>query len=215
MEAKLQELESILIHTYHPDAHLRHQAESALHAYLRQAGGFVFCLHFLAAGSHVHRDLRQATAIVIKNNTRPYWDSSSKPQGTSTESVPIVEWSSSPEEREAVKALTIEVLLKEVDNSIRDLLAETLKIISEFEFPLRWPTLVPQLVENISSPDVLKIYNSLLALRKLVKRYEYKKSEHLMSNLLPHHSLEAAAVMRMGLKILWSCTMYTLPKAAG
>ena len=40
-----------------------------------------------------------------------------------------------------------------------------------------WPTLVPQLVENISSPDVLKIYNSLLALRKLVKRFEYKKTE--------------------------------------
>ena len=50
----------------------------------------------------------------------------------------FIEWSpSSLEEREAVKALTIDVLLKEVDNSIRDLLAETLKIISEFEFPLR------------------------------------------------------------------------------
>ena len=49
-----------------------------------------------------------------------------------------MEWSpSSVEEREAVKALTIEVLLRETDNSIRDLLAETLKIISEFEFPLR------------------------------------------------------------------------------
>ena len=38
----------------------------------------------------------------------------------------------------------------------------------------RWPELVPSLLAHIRSGDVLKVYNSLLAMRKLVKRYEYK-----------------------------------------
>jgi hypothetical protein len=38
----------------------------------------------------------------------------------------------------------------------------------------RWPELVPTLLAQVVNPDVLKVYNALLALRKLVKRYEYK-----------------------------------------
>ena len=36
-----------------------------------------------------------------------------------------------------------------------------------------------------------------------------------MKNILDNNSLEAAAVMRICLKILWSCTMYTLPTVGG
>ena len=38
----------------------------------------------------------------------------------------------------------------------------------------RWPELIPTLLAHIGTPDVLKMYNALLAMRKLVKRYEYK-----------------------------------------
>mmetsp|Transcript_23745 Transcript_23745/g.34001 ORF Transcript_23745/g.34001 Transcript_23745/m.34001 type:complete len:1123 (-) Transcript_23745:74-3442(-) len=234
-QAKLQELEAILIHTYHPDPQLRHQAENALRSYLRQLGGFMYCLHFLWAGTHVHRDLRQATAIVVKNNTRDFWSSAEKQDEQSSsanESSDSPPWPSTIEEREMIKAKVLDVLLAETDNSIRDLIAETVKIISEFEFPQRWPELVPILVSNIQSPDALKIYNSLLALRKIMKRYEYKSNDdrrplndtilvtfpamqQLMSGILHHNSLEAAAVMRMCLKVLWSCTMHTLPNVGG
>jgi hypothetical protein len=72
------------------------------------------------------------------------------------------------------------------------------------------------------------MYNSLLALRKLVKRYEYKPKEQrhalhdiiqntfpliqqLMSSIILSNVIEAAQVMRMCFKIFWSCTMYKLP----
>jgi importin-7 len=92
--------------------------------------------------------------------------------------------------------------------------------------------LIPTLLTNIQSQDVLKMYNSLLALRKLAKRYEYKPKDgrkplddiiqvsfpylqQLMQFLASHHSLEAAQVMRLCLKIFWSATMYSLPQVSG
>ena len=76
------------------------------------------------------------------------------------------------------------------------------------------------------------MYNSLLALRKVAKRYEYKSKgerkplddlvqvsfphlQHLMTVVLTHNSIEAAQVMKMCLKIFWSATMYQLPQVSG
>jgi hypothetical protein len=99
-------------------------------------------------------------------------------------------------------------------------------------FILRWPNLVPYLISNVQNSDVLRIYNALLALRKLVKRYEYKPKEarqplndtlqlcfpvlqQLMTQIISNNSLEAASVMRLCLKIFWSATTYMLPAVAG
>jgi hypothetical protein len=98
---------------------------------------------------------------------------------------------------------------------------------------LRWPTLVPTIVANIQNNDVLKIYNALLALRKLVKRYEYKSKgelrqplndmliialpllQSLMTSIITNNSIEAAQVMRLCFKIFWSSTVYLLPYVPG
>jgi len=69
-------------------------------------------------------------------------------------------------------------------------------------------------------------------MRKLIKRFEYKQKEErrplndillllfpklqqLMTFLIQLHSLEAAEVMRLCLKIFWSATIYVLPPVAG
>lgn len=76
------------------------------------------------------------------------------------------------------------------------------------------------------------MYNSLLALRKVAKRYEYKSKtdrqplndivqvsfpylQQLMTVVINHNSIEAAQVMKMCLKIFWSATMYQLPQVSG
>lgn len=43
-----------------------------------------------------------------------------------------------------------------------------------FIFVHSWPELVPTFLTNIASSDILRMYNALYALRKVVKRYEYK-----------------------------------------
>ena len=72
-----------------------------------------------------HRELRQATGIVIKNKMRDYWSDDK------------VLYITTPEEKEIVKSLLIEILLVEVDNSIRGILAEAIRIVSETDFPAR------------------------------------------------------------------------------
>lgn len=76
------------------------------------------------------------------------------------------------------------------------------------------------------------MYNALTAMRKVVKKYEYKTDENrqplhdliqaafpymqqLMTHLQSQNSLEAAHVMRVCLKIFWSCVIYQLPNAPG
>jgi hypothetical protein len=150
-------------------------------------------------------------------------------------------------DKTALKNHLVEVLLNEPEKSLRDLLAETLHTTALHEYPEAWPQLLPLLLHVIqtngeaSSSDpnhkpstqeqkVLRVHNALLALRKLVKRYEYKSKEQRgplndivqqsFPLLLPlgqrlsspnEHSLEAAMMLKQILKIFWSSTQFYLP----
>jgi hypothetical protein len=146
-------LESILINTYNQDAALRAQAEQALDQFLKSSGALVTLLNFIG-NTNNHRELRQATGIQIKNKMRAFWCEDA-------------EYTTTPQDKEVVKTQLVEILLVELDNSIRGILAEAIRIVSETEFPDRWPTLIPTILQHIQSTDVLKMYNSLLALRKV------------------------------------------------
>ena len=140
----------------------------------------------------------------------------------------------SEEDKSAVKKKLIDCLLAEPDKSIRDLMAETLHSIAIHDFPSTWPELLPLLLQSISlnadPSQALRVHNALLALRKVCKRYEYKSREQrgplneivLQSFplLLPlaqrlsgpnEHSLEAALMLKLILKIFWSSTQFYLP----
>lgn len=92
--------------------------------------------------------------------------------------------------------------------------------------------MLPTLLNYIQTPDVLKMYNAMLALRKLTKRYEYKSDAErkplndivqisfpilqvLITQIVLNNHIEAAQVIRMVLKIFWSATHYALPAAGG
>ena len=214
-----QLLEAILINTYNPDNTLRGQAEEGLKQF-NTAPGSLSALVSFVGGTQRHRELRLAAAIQVKNKLRDYW----VPEGAI---YPV-----SAEEKEQIKVRVVDILLVEPDNSLRGILAESIKLIAEYDFPDQWPALIPTLLTNIQTPDVLKVYNSLVALRKLVKRYEYKAKEergtmdhiiqtafphlqNMMSNLVALNSIEAAQVMRLCLKVFWSATLHRLPAVQG
>lgn len=119
MEAQLTH---ILLHTYHPDPSLRKAAEAQLALFLAQPGAFSALLG-LAGNRDNHKDLRQAASIVVKNNAREHFG-----ENGSLESSP---------ERDAVKHIVLQALFAETDNSVRDILAETVRNIAEFDFPQR------------------------------------------------------------------------------
>ena len=117
-------IEAIIINTYNPDNHLRSQAEASLALFLKSSGSLVVLLNFVS-NVHMHRDLRQAGAITIKNKLREFW----------SESTSEHQYNLTIEEKEVFKQVIVNVLLVELDNSVRGLLAEILKVVAEFEYP--------------------------------------------------------------------------------
>ena len=50
----------------------------------------------------------------------------------------------------------LEALLRETDNSVRDIIAETIKILASYDFPDDWPALVPTIVAELQTGMVLR-----------------------------------------------------------
>ena len=141
------------------------------------------------------------------------------------------------EDKEQVKVNLIQALLSEPQKSIQDLLAETLHYIAIYDFPQKWPSLLPTLQHFIQQTDpsqALQIHNALVALRKVCKRYEYKAKEErgplnaIVDQFFPYllplaqrlvspqeNSLEAALTLKQILKIFWSSTQFFIPESAG
>jgi hypothetical protein len=118
----MEAVQEILIHTYHPDPNLRKHAEEALNHLITQPGSLFALLTFLGTRDF-HRDLRQAAGIVVKNRIAEYWRRE------------LGKGELSDAEKEQAKTALVEILLAETDNSIRGLIAESIKAVGESDFP--------------------------------------------------------------------------------
>ena len=184
-------------------------------------------------------EVRQAAAIQFKNICRECWVERISIMGNPIndgegKKPPIMD----DEDKGIIRTKMMEALLVEHEKSIRDLLAETLHNIAIHDFPNKWPELVPTLLHAISQSNdpnqALAVHNSLLALRKVCKRYEYKAADHrgplndIVVKSFPmllalaqrlsdpnEHSLEAAMMLKQILKIFWSSTQFYLPGGDG
>ena len=134
-------LHDILINTYNPNAQQRTEAEQALNFFLQSSGALYSLLTFISHHSHPNndndshqnsndsgnsRELRLAAAICVKNKSRDYYRRDEL-------RIQITE-----EEKETCKELILTILLNETDNVIRGMLAESIRNISEFEYPQRF-----------------------------------------------------------------------------
>lgn len=218
-------LQAILLNTYNVDNALRSQAEAALIQLLNSPGFLSAFVNVMCNGS-LHRDLRLSATIIFKNNIRDIWTT---PNSTEVRDTNKPQFPSSEDERNTSKENILQLLLSENDNSIRKLLAECVRVIAEFDFPDRWPTLMPTLFAGMQqSENTLMLHNALLGFRKILKRYEFKKRDdrHLMNalidtmfptiqtllvQLVDNNLIEASHILRICLKIFWSCTHYALP----
>lgn len=117
-------LEGILINTYNPNQGLRKQAEQALQQFLATSGSLSAIINCIG-NVNMHRELRQATSLVLKNRLRDYYSEGDK-------ALPAPQ-----AEKDYLKQRIVQIILIETDNSIRGILAESIRIMAEFEFPQR------------------------------------------------------------------------------
>ena len=222
----LETLKAVLLNTFNPDRQVRQLAEDSLRSYLSQANAFSGFLQ-LAVQPDGNNDVKMAASLALKNHVRHFWSTGT---GNANTLNPAPLFPMTLEEKEHVKVTIVEVALVETNNLIRAILAEIVKGIAEFEFPDNWKALLPTLVININGSDRLRVYNSLVILRKITKRLEYKADgkpreplhlimagtfpaiQGLVENIKNMDLLEGAMCIHMVMKIFWSCIMYKLPK---
>ena len=225
----VENLKGTLVNTLSPIKAVRQEAEDALTNYLGVPNAFTGFLELACLkGDNSIDHLRMAAALALKNHVRHFWSTGTGKPGTLN---PAPRFPMSKEEKEQMKVAIIEVTLVELNVPIKKILVEITRGVAEFEWPVRWPDLIPTLVSNIAGPDSSRVHNSLHLLRRLAKRLEYKPAgverqplhllmaktfptiQQLIENLKPVYDEEIAApcCVHMALKTLFSCIMYKLP----
>ncbi|KAI9916555.1 hypothetical protein PsorP6_017026 [Peronosclerospora sorghi] len=213
-------LHNILMHTFSNDDVARKAAEDAV-AGLHTVPGSVQLLIQITVEESVTREIRQAAAVSLKNLVQKYWEGTDGPEG---QWVHVI----SPADKVLGRQNGLEALLVSQDSSIRSLMAETVAYIARFDFPESWPTLIDEICKNVQCGDANRIINALLALRRVVKNFEYRSEDRLeplfklvevvfpmlqnmMVQMQSNNSIEAAHMMHLILKTYWSCVKTNLP----
>ena len=122
-------LHDILIHTYNADPSLRKQAETALDQFVITDGALFVLLSFVG-NQTMHRDLRQAAGIIIKNKICQLWREVAGDVNDPEQRVFL-----QPADKHQARGILLDVLLVETDNSIRGLMAEAIKSVAEVTDP--------------------------------------------------------------------------------
>lgn len=72
--------------------------------------------------------------------------------------------------QDQIKALITGLMLN-TPLPVRAQLSEALTIIGEYEFPTKWPSLLPELLERLRSGDIATVAGVLETANSIYKRY--------------------------------------------
>ncbi|OQS00591.1 hypothetical protein THRCLA_05911 [Thraustotheca clavata] len=214
-------LHTILLHTYSTDATARTAAEQAINNLYSVRGSIVLLVQ-LATSGDVQREIQQAAAVSLKNLVQKHW-------GTDEDCHPVEPQAIFPDaDKLEYRKFILQGLFDSRDNSIQNLMVESVNIIARMDFPERWPTLIEDICKTLQCGDPHRICNALLALRKVVKIYEFKPAmlretlnaivistfpllRTMLQQLMSNPSIEAGHMVHLICKIFWSCVQCSLP----
>ncbi|KAI8976466.1 armadillo-type protein [Pilobolus umbonatus] len=201
----LNTIYQLFVATYHPDPHVHKQAELNIRNFEANNGFLPIVLQILAS-EELELGARQAAAIYFKNRLNKAWD------GQRESAVPI-----NDDDRNMVKQTILQALVT-APNQVQVQLTSTLNTILTNDFPDNWPNFVSELERLLTASDVRLVYVGLLALREVVKVYQWKTGsrrepvrqlikvtfpaiQNICSNLISSDSMEAAEMLKLALKI--------------
>ncbi|KAH7428022.1 hypothetical protein KP509_10G071600 [Ceratopteris richardii] len=212
----LSTVASILQLALSPNAEERNHAETQLKQY-QHAPGYVVGLLQIVVTANIDISVRQVASIQFKNFVGRHWSSETLIQ------VP-------ESDRVAVRQNLLEALVH-APPIIRVQLADGLKTVVNYDYPEKWPSLLPSIDSNLKSQEQTRICGALYALRILTRKYEFKDEEerrplyqiiettfstllnflnYLLS--LQNPPIEVADLMKLTCKVFWSSVYLEIPK---
>lgn len=169
-DPKMQMLRSCLEQTLSPYAETRKEAEKYLNSLAPQPNYVLLLLQVLENGGEKH-EIRLAAALLFKNFIKQNWDPEKEgcvPEG----------------EKSVVKQHLVELMCR-MPETIQKQLIEALTTIGEYDFPLKWENLLPQLVGKIQTESDWQVRNGvLMTANTIFKRFRNVfKSDSLFREL--------------------------------
>ncbi|XP_026320326.1 exportin-2 isoform X2 [Hyposmocoma kahamanoa] len=167
----LARLASYLQQTLNPDPNIRRPAEKFLEGVEVNQNYPILLLHLIDKDG-VDITIRIAAAIAFKNYIKRNW--------------PVEEDSTDrihPQDRAAIKTLIVSLMLKSPE-AIQRQFSDAVSIIGKSDFPEKWPSLIPEMVEKFATGDFHVINGILRTAHSLFKRYRYEfKSQKLWEEI--------------------------------
>jgi exportin-2 (importin alpha re-exporter) len=157
--------------TTSPDPVPRKAAEEFLQRTSVQPG-FGVALLQLAAAVGANEHVRQAAAVAFKNHVKFQWQPPEAETGAAQP--PAI----GAPEKEQIKGAIVSVMLSQPPR-IQAQLGEALALMAASDFPERWPTLLPELLSMLNTPDVAVVNGILAACDIVFRRFrdQYKTVE--------------------------------------
>ncbi|CAG9124701.1 unnamed protein product [Plutella xylostella] len=170
-DENLATLANYLQQTLNPDPNIRRPAEKFLEGVEVNQNYAILLLHLIDKDA-VDQTIRVAAAIVFKNYIKRNWP-------VDEDGVDRIHSS----DRATIKTLIVSLMLKSPE-SIQRQFSDAVSIIGKCDFPDKWPSLIPEMVEKFNTGDFHVINGVLRTAHSLFKRYRYEfKSQRLWEEI--------------------------------
>ncbi|KAF4667750.1 Exportin-2 [Perkinsus olseni] len=163
MAVNQAELSQVMAATLSSDLNVRRQAEEKLTQAESAGGVLTSSLLQLVASGNEQLPVRLASSIYFKNYIKRHWPESPDENGGISE-----------ENRNLIKSHLVDLMLS-VPTPLMAQLRESIKIISDLDFPAGWPTLLPTLVQRLTSGSDLNDaqFGALETAATVFEKYRY------------------------------------------
>ncbi|KAL6077585.1 Exportin-2 [Balamuthia mandrillaris] len=172
-EENLRAITGVLAQTFSEQQASRKEAESHLKQ-VESSPGFLILLLKLLGTEGIDNSVKVAASIYFKNVVKNNWQ---RIEGHQPDVV------ITSEDRTQIKTVIVDLMLS-VNVHIQRQLAESLSIISQYDFPWEWETLLPNLIQKLDSKDFNVINGVLRTIHSIFKRYRHQyKSDAILREL--------------------------------
>jgi exportin-2 (importin alpha re-exporter) len=128
-------------------------------------------LKIVASSDGTDNAVRQAAAVHFKNTIKKGWDIHRE---DGNEGIVITE-----SDRITIKSHLVQLMCT-VPPLIQALLSESISLIAESDYPDQWTNLLPELVNQFNSPDVMTVIGVLKTANSIFKSFRYvRRSDSL------------------------------------
>lgn len=172
----MRALANYLQQTMNPDSAIRRPAERFLEG-IEVNQNYGLLLLNLIDKPEVDATIRVAAAIAFKNFIKRNWPVDEDGTNKIHDS-----------DRTAIKNLIVNLMLKSPE-AVQKQFSDAVSIIGKYDFPEKWPSLIPEMVEKFATGDFHLINGVLRTAHSLFKKYRYEfKSQKLWEEI--KHVLE-------------------------